>query len=554
LSATNVVGSALNPTQRAASYPALMDRYAAAGLVRLRAALVHAKSIAVDQSDHGRHVALITLDGVCEYAMWLAIDRLGLSVDERSGFPDALKQLVNHPKCKGFPTRRGVLQLHRARNHAQHAGVMPDPSLIPGWTEEVDAFVRFLVEAAFAVDLETVLLADAVEDKALREQVASAELAVSAEDPSAGFSAAYEVFKTALRRWHEQQADALSYYSIPTSAGDAWEPQSTTEDYADVGVFTTDLGEYHWLLATHRKHLQGVPLDLEDARRALLFAYHWILRWQTFDAKYPSERWRSFLETVGPPSTGDGDTPQIINVKVPGRKTIGAGEYIEVITLVANIPQRGRDDWGYDIQQSIERAASQVGVSKEKIVPGPRTATGNLTFFFDPTLTEDQIRELLPLTITEATELYRGRRTERDERDRVAGQHVDAVREVLADADSDLFGEVTASYQLRPTGEVTVISVDYRGSRMELADLVAIFHNREGILKSTFATEGGLAFDAFDMSQENRSTLAEALQAAAHHVALTREAEATRETERQRLEYVLQRYFGGSSAQGSPTA
>ena len=72
----------------------------------------------------------------------------------------------------------------------------------------------------------------------------------------------------------------------------------------DVGVFTNDLGEYHWLITTQRMVAGGAPCTLQDARRALQFVYRWILRWQTFDARYPREGWQEHFDSQVPPTSG----------------------------------------------------------------------------------------------------------------------------------------------------------------------------------------------------------------------------------------------------------
>src|SRR3954471_23641594 len=148
----------------------MLDRHATAYLVRLRNLLEHARRLAPDTTEAGRHVALIALDGACEYAMWLAGQQRGLSLGDRANFHEALIKLAGDQKLRWQQSgRAGVVQMHSARNQAQHAGALPDPSLMDGWCEASVEFVTSLVKAAFNVELDDVLLADAIHDPRLRD-------------------------------------------------------------------------------------------------------------------------------------------------------------------------------------------------------------------------------------------------------------------------------------------------------------------------------------------------------------------------------------------------
>src|SRR6202034_4213758 len=92
-----------------------LDSRSIADLVRLRAAIEHARLLADDLSDHGSRIALVALDGAVEYAMWLTVQSAGLPLNERANFHDTMKTLINHHKGAWEQHgRRGVLQIHTA--------------------------------------------------------------------------------------------------------------------------------------------------------------------------------------------------------------------------------------------------------------------------------------------------------------------------------------------------------------------------------------------------------------------------------------------------------
>lgn len=106
----------------------VLDLPTVSELVRLRMLAEDSRRRSEDTSEAGRHLALISLDGACEYALWLAGRAHGAKFKERSSRSDmvsTLKSLLGERwKLQGWP---GVEQLHRARNNAQHAAVAIDP-------------------------------------------------------------------------------------------------------------------------------------------------------------------------------------------------------------------------------------------------------------------------------------------------------------------------------------------------------------------------------------------------------------------------------------------
>ncbi|HEX4482400.1 MAG TPA: hypothetical protein VH081_01325 [Solirubrobacteraceae bacterium] len=527
-----------------------LDHHALADLLRLRATLMHATLLAEDRSEQGRHVALIALDGAIEYAMWVSAEHLGVSGGDRVGFHEVRNKLRSELGSRWQqPGRRGVMQMHAARNQAQHGGAAPDPGQMVSWIRESDAFARSLVQAAFEVELEDVLLASAIEEKSLREQITAGELAINAGNAARGLEHAYEAFADARRRWRLQQEDAYGHMALHTTIDSdprRLDSGERSADYADVSVFTSDLGEYHWLLATRRLVAEGMPPSVADARRALQFAYHWILRWQAFDPRYPAQRWREHFEELSPPSVGDGQTVEILRIEVIGEEMIGADELQRIVIQLANIPEQGRGDWGVDMIPALEAATAKAGIPEAKFIPGQRTYTGQFVFLVDRSLSAEQIASCLSFALEEATNLYKARHERSGERELEARAHAIAFAELFTVHDQ-FFGDIHTSRVLRPGGEVIVIAVEYLGSLYELGEIAAILRSRGNRLANVSDADGRLVLDAHEMDEQNRAALQSALLAAVEQVQQRRAFNDDREHRRQELERALQSRLGGHS-------
>jgi hypothetical protein len=533
-----------------------LDRHALADLVRLKGALDHALLQASDRSEHGCHAALISLDGVLEYAMRLAMLHREIRVTSQTSFVQIFDALRESLDSNWKPSRRGLIEIHNARNQTQHGRVTPDPARLDGWADEVDGFVKSLVVTAFGVALDDVLLAEAVTDDELRQLVAQAELAVSSGESKRGFDIACKALTAARRRWREQQEDAYGYMALRSSLDEEplqLSPDQRAAEYGDVGVFTSDLGEYHWLTATRRLFAQGVPPTVEDARRALQFAYHWILRWQQFDARYPRERWRAYFDSLEPPTTGDGDSPQIAWVQVLGEQMVGSIRSNKLLVQIANIPDRGRGDWGEDINQAVALAAEDVQQPSHKLIAGERSFTGQFTFFAEHELKAESLIEWLRLVVAETTRLYRARREHVEQREREAEILGIELTEIFA-RHGELFGAVSTRYVLRPGGEIIAAEIDYLGSRHELSDIVGIFGNRGGVLAGTWLSDGRLAFDASPLDSESRAVLEEAIEATADHVRGLRDFARETESRRRALEKTMQASLGAPAERSRSTS
>ena len=530
----------------------------AQALVRLRVFLEHAAALVADRSQPGRHTALIALDGVCEYAVSLSAHRRGITFARKATFPTQLNELASDGFAWKQEGRRGVTQMHQARNQAQHAGALPDPDHMPAWADDAQAFVRGLVQASFGVGLEDVLLADAAEDSELRGLLAAAERALRTPDAEKAFEYAVSALAEARRRWRDQQGDAYGYMAteMTLSVDPRWLNESGRgDDYADVGVFATDLGEYHQLLATRRQAASGQPIKGIDARRALLFAFNWILRWQRFDAAYPRDRWLAHWQTLRPPTTDDSPGPVIIKTDVVGRRQMGAAEYNEISIRVANVPEDGRGTWASDLAGALATTLGRLKLPLYTAKAGTvNPHIGELSFFFVAGFEPEAIMRALTETIAEVTRLHTSRMTESDRRARDDTAVAADFEAIFAEAAPHLFGAARTERQIRSEGEVQLIHLEFNGASEELVEIAGILANRGGHLAATtyhwvtkddseFRLPGGespsLILVAFEIDDEGRTVLSDAIAAAADHVAHTRRFAAQAERERADLQSSL---------------
>jgi hypothetical protein len=479
-------------------------------LVRLRHTLMHAERLAADLSEWGRHTALVMLDGACEYAMRLslAFRKVG---QQKEGFPnliDALDQELG--AAWSPPARRDVLDMHNARNRAQHGGVLPDPALSPRWRDAVDVFIRSLVDAVYGVDLDDVLLAAAVIDRELRSDTERVERLMADGDNTGAFAAAVALLGRARNRWRDQQQDAYGWMPMAHDSDalpDMLDAAQRGTDYADVGVFADDLGEYHWLLATRRHAAQGVALTDDDARRASLFVYHWLLRWQHFDAQYPRDRWRAAYSELAPPVTvdreGREEPTRIMTVDFAQRLELAGRYWRRIDVVVANIPERGRGDWGDDMAGALAAAARNYGLTGSEnaahgdVLVGPaEPLQGRFSFLVAPSVDGETAAALLTDTIDHASAQYAARQRTAGELNRRLADATDGLTAAFEDDPLKLFGPLSVRPSVQRTGEVFLVRVPVNGSYAEVHQAAEIFRGVGGTLAGAMLENSEIVFAA----------------------------------------------------------
>ena len=486
--------------------------------MRLRLLAEDARRRVDDTSEAGRHLALIALDGACEYALWLASREHTVPVKERAGVPDlysAVKGALPGWQVRGWP---GVSQMHQARNVAQHAGVAQDAGQLPNWADATIAFIDSMSLAAFGTGLGEIMLAAAVRDASLRTQLRWSEEQVS-ENPGRSFSLALDAFDEARNRWRAQR-DSPVFAASPGGdppAPDLTAPQQDVDDFLEVQPFAGDPSQYTWLRRARQEHERAGWLpNADEARRALLFVTGWIVRWEIFDLGYPVDRWDAHREAIEPPFTGDGTRPEIIGTQVeflpdvPGRPARNV-----IYVALANVPGRGRSPWDIALRDALMECARDAG-SGAVFTEIQWYLSGMLLLHVALDADPEAVAGVVERAVALAAERHAAQLAESAERERDREQLETALRALIASARSDalaLFGEasVVNDQWLGTFGWLAFlqIRVGNRGQE-ELTQTHNIFGNHRTSFPNLHVHEGQVAFSVSELTEE----LADALRTA----------------------------------------
>lgn len=343
-------------------------------LVYLRLMLREAQNRAQDRTHAGRHSAAIQLDGVCEHAMMLAVGHL--QETPRSSFHANYDLLKNRLRgawsADGWS---GVNRLHGTRTEAQHRGTVPDPAEFTRWSADAERFVNSLVAAAFDVDLQAVSTAQAVQDAELRTALETAENQLAAGRFKESLTSTSKALKDARRRWSAERTDAVgSGKSRPTpmediTAGYVRDAVDRMEDLAEVSTFASDLGEYVWLRSVERHLREEIPVDGDDAERALTFVVAWVLRWEAFSHRYTMDRrgrWRRSrrAQTTSDPSA----RPRIgaVSASVPERRAPNDERTPAVTVTLVDLPEPGAEMWLQLFGEKFRATWRESGLQKDE--------------------------------------------------------------------------------------------------------------------------------------------------------------------------------------------
>jgi uncharacterized protein YggL (DUF469 family) len=416
-------------------------------LQRLRFLLEEALSRAQDTTEIGRHSALVLLDGACEYALDLALGYLGLPIqwDFRKRFED-LRQVLDGWEPD---TWASIIQLHVARNSAQHQGTVADASYIPSWSAQAQRFVDSLVEAAFGIELRTVLVAEAIETEDVRYFLVEAEKAIEQEDADTAFAAIVTGFAAARTAWEGQRAEAIGQLRLQATGlthltGVETDPINLAllrfEELLVVQPFAPDIAEYHWLAARQSEFEQKIAPSLDAARRALLFVIAWVLRWEAFAAGYEARRYPPTPPPYEPPITG-ADHPVIHDAEVETLHHVGdwlddpTSETVRysVKLALADIPVEERGLWAQQVGDVLNEIIAARGTD---YAGGGSVDNRGIVRLHGVTArtTGDEIRQWLKDSLAEGDRRYRVKLSERQ----MLAARLPGLRESLEQALGDV--------------------------------------------------------------------------------------------------------------------
>lgn len=288
----------------------------AEAIVAIRGLLDEAVSRSSDSTVVGRRVAAVLMDGAAEAAMAAGLSKCNDSPKDRDGLDELRRRLVEHLRTAGrlgstenFDGWADVRRLRMARNGAQHHQIPPDHQTLVGWSGGVRRFVAHVVAAAFDAEISSVSAGSSIAHDELRARFMQAERAQAQGEPREAVEHLQQVLNAALRLWNEQRkvAASLPWLSLHDELGVAKRIEAATrhlDETLTIAPFALDLGEYFWWRGLVRDARdQRVVITANDAARALTFVFTWVIRWESFSARYLSrERLRGEFPDVPPPS------------------------------------------------------------------------------------------------------------------------------------------------------------------------------------------------------------------------------------------------------------
>lgn len=294
----------------------VLDPGVAEALITLRGLLEEAVTRTGDPTPIGRRVAVVLLDGAVETAIATCLAQFNDAPRERDDLTALHSRLVDHLRAAGRLATMGgieswpeVRRLRRARNAAQHHQIPPDHATMIAWSGTAQRFIESAVNLTFQLSLSDVLLAGAIDDPDLGAWFKEAETELARGRHLETVRALRRAFSAARQKWEVEQRDALqSHASTLQSLNPVSGPDPTLrriEDQITVAPFVLDLGEYVWWQSIVR-HLDldpPPPISPDEARRAATFVFVWILRWQTFSARYTRNRLALRPKVVPPVSS-----------------------------------------------------------------------------------------------------------------------------------------------------------------------------------------------------------------------------------------------------------
>ena len=285
----------------------------------------------------------VLLDAVCERATRLVLVAENVQIAQRDAFDTLVNKLMHHLIAWRPAVHHEVLELHRARNAAQHDGLSPDRGQLPRWAAAAQTYVIGLVRAEYNVNLRDLSASQVIRDSECRTLVHDAETALAADDYAASLAASSAAWGRGVRRWIRLHAGRGA--DLPTSVlmFDSIVPDpkaaainSLREQIA--GQAFGDSAEHRWF-----QSIRGVRPDLltaEDASRALGFTYGWLVAFETVEGSWLTDREHAAAVARRRVRTHSAASPQIAEIHVDPEWEDGR---VLVRYELADVP--GEADW-----------------------------------------------------------------------------------------------------------------------------------------------------------------------------------------------------------------
>lgn len=268
-------------------------------LVSLRLALRAAILGVASAGRYQRGAAIVALDAVVERATALvAVDR-GLPLPANAKLDDLISRVKEDLGAAWTPTvLPDIRLLRRARNAAQHDGLEPDPSHLPVWAAATSLYVKSLISGHFSIDIDRVILADAVVDPTLKALLREAEKLHAIGEDGRCVEKAGEAYRIALARWKQMAGDRRSP-SRPLMTSDILDRRSyddlkgrieQLQGFDDAAIFATGGAEAEWFTQAIREPAD--VLDSNDAERVLAYVFEWLTGFEQAFSSWTTDRRR----------------------------------------------------------------------------------------------------------------------------------------------------------------------------------------------------------------------------------------------------------------------
>ncbi len=340
--------------ERMTMLPAAASPLDTVSLVQLRALLDQARSVSRTVSRATRLVAVVLLDAVNERAMHVVATSRGIAIKKDEPF-DGLKSKVHQALGTAWnlekTTWREVTQLRDARNLAQHRGIGADRDELAAWRAATERFSRTLIEAAFNLDLEQVLLSEAIANRQIRQLVGEAERHLRESNASGAMKVLKEAFDIARKAWvsaaHQRQPRSPRVFTNRATTTKNMEDYleeliSRLQDSAIDQVFATSPSEAMWFaqIATQSPDI----IDLDEVDRALSYVFWWIVGWstkirQTAAGPVPEHTWWVKFELADvPPEDAFGRWAQALRKVTAGNSMLSSMQIDDIADVTLPFP------------------------------------------------------------------------------------------------------------------------------------------------------------------------------------------------------------------------
>lgn len=265
-------------------------------LVALRLALEDAVFRAKGATKYRRGPAIVALDATVERASSIVAVTRGITIPTNGKLDDLISRLKQDLKSSWNPAvLPDIRHLRRARNASQHEGLEPDRDQVPLWASAASVYVSTLIDAQFQVDIQRVVLSDAIRDPYLRQCLREAEAARDAGELSSCVDKIKVAYRDASARWSRLRGGGP--HGFPSMQSDLVDKKSfdflngrlnNVQLILEAGAFSQDLAEAEWFILALNE--QSDVLHADDAERLLSFAFDWVVEYERAASSWTPNR------------------------------------------------------------------------------------------------------------------------------------------------------------------------------------------------------------------------------------------------------------------------